>query len=526
MVLPLLPAAYARLAEEKTAGWRSACDSERQKAREFLQANNVPKTDLREPLPPHPREPQMSISSLLALATPDPSKLFDVTIDQAHLVDEILPRLSTILHGRGTLCSHAAPCTIMRAPGRTKHAHQTRSPKQAPGTFSICLPPTKRPRTVCEVAPARREAAPSGFVLRKACSLGTQRRCFNFSASDMVRYAAIARLRASLLRDDRKLIATNKSLLHPFVFDAKVRKLGRVPVALKRSLGRCAVVMPGHSLRCGLREWAELIDSSYYDAVFRCGTYPKPGSTSSRLAGTRTDYAYRGCGKAPATAFCLGPSDCERLKGTESSTSPAQQRRATKACIDPRNGRGWVGCCRQPSWLAAAGLRPASWVASASLRPAASGFDDNIQRACGHSRFCKAFDESGLGWAHSGGFVLDHATALCERVDVYGMGMFAAGGDGTSDVTYQYHHSPRFAVSCSGHPCVASTNASAESFLRKSKVAAALCQPQEDCKARSSHLVDDAGRALLSEGPEDFFYRSELRLAVLHAFGMINWVWY
>ena len=50
LVLPLLPAAYARLAEEKTAGWRSACDSERQKAREFLQARNVPKTDLREPL--------------------------------------------------------------------------------------------------------------------------------------------------------------------------------------------------------------------------------------------------------------------------------------------------------------------------------------------------------------------------------------------------------------------------------------------------------------------------------------------
>ena len=35
-----------------------------------------------------------------------------------------------------------------------------------------------------------------------------------------------------------------------------------------------------------------------------------------------------------------------------------------------------------------------------------------------------------------------------------------------------------------------------------------------------------SGVQLVSEEFDDFFYRSELRLAVYHAFGLVNWVWY
>ena len=34
------------------------------------------------------------------------------------------------------------------------------------------------------------------------------------------------------------------------------------------------------------------------------------------------------------------------------------------------------------------------------------------------------------------------------------------------------------------------------------------------------------GVSLLSEEFDDFFFRSELRLALFHALGLVNWVWY
>ena len=48
----------------------------------------------------------------------------------------------------------------------------------------------------------------------------------------------------------------------------------------------------------------------------------------------------------------------------------------------------------------------------------------------------------------------------------------------------------------------------------------AVCTPAAVCTNELSH------RLPRSEGQEDFFYLSELRLYVLHALGVINWVWY
>ena len=65
--------------------------------------------------------------------------------------------------------------------------------------------------------------------------------------------------------------------------------------------------------------------------------------------------------------------------------------------------------------------------------------DRAIGRRCKASKFCTTFKASRLGYAHSGGWVLDHASALCDQVDVFGMGMFSRGG-ASSDIIYQHHN--------------------------------------------------------------------------------------
>ena len=144
-------------------------------------------------------------------------------------------------------------------------------------------------------------------------------------------------------------------------------------------------------------------------------------------------------------------------------------------------------------------------------------------RLCPQSRMCKLFNASGLGWAHSGGHIMDHAVAFCEQVDVYGMGLLSRGPG--SDVLYQHYYDKRLAPHCN-YRCATwglPWNENASRSLCRPRVA---CSEKVDLHGPPGKGAWKIGVPLLSEEYDDFFYRSELRLAVLQALGLINWVWW
>ena len=133
------------------------------------------------------------------------------------------------------------------------------------------------------------------------------------------------------------------------------------------------------------------------------------------------------------------------------------------------------------------------------------------------------------------------------------MGTFSDGPG--SDVIYQHYFDASFADGCRGHSCwrgdprvrFARPSSSAASAPEAVLPPAALpAGPAAAAHARDmrffkrfSHQVcrvdgicaapgGAAARRKLpsSEAPDDFFFLSELRLYVLHAMGIINWVWY
>lgn len=309
------------------------------------------------------------------------------------------------------------------------------------------------------------EVKPVGesFELRKACNDGGGPRCFRYNGRAISRVVGVMRGRAQFTR--RRNASRG-------VIDG-CGSCKPIPEPLQRTLHRCAVVGSGHSLRCKLGRWARLIDDlegGHYAAVWRANAYPQRGGKLRGIdAGTRTDYAYNNCEEAPPGAFCLNSAN-----------------------------------------VTAMGLRP--------------GIRMGFWKKCRSSGFCTDFLSSGLGWAHSGGHLVDLAVAMCQRVDVYGMGLLARGGVG-GDLLYQHHYDQRVAPNCN-IPCAT------WGLAWRSNASKMVCRPQTPCLAKVD-LHGPPGRGawkigvpLLSEEQDDFFYRSELRLAVMHVLGLINWVWY
>ena len=94
--------------------------------------------------------------------------------------------------------------------------------------------------------------------MRKACSQGSStRRCFIFNPGAIRAWLAAMRL--------------------------KVHGPGSIAILPSGKLDRCAVVLSGHVLRCSSQPWAEVIDSAFYDAVFRTNVFPTahPGCPAS-----------------------------------------------------------------------------------------------------------------------------------------------------------------------------------------------------------------------------------------------------
>ena len=101
------------------------------------------------------------------------------------------------------------------------------------------------------------------------------------------------------------------------------------------------------------------------------------------------------------------------------------------------------------------------------------------------------------------------------------------------DVVYAHHADERLTTRCLG-PCIASAGALAglserqwleiDSTRMERDISRAVCMPSKRCESVGPSKQLAPG--LLSERADDFFFLSELRLAVMHTIGFINWVWY
>ena len=98
---------------------------------------------------------------------------------------------------------------------------------------------------------------------------------------------------------------------------------------------------------------------------------------------------------------------------------------------------------------------------------------------------------------------------------------------------YAHHADERLTTRCLG-PCIASAGALAglserqwleiDSTRMERDISRAVCMPSKRCESVGPSKQLAPG--LLSERADDFFFLSELRLAVMHTIGFINWVWY
>ena len=130
------------------------------------------------------------------------------------------------------------------------------------------------------------------------------------------------------------------------------------------------------------------------------------------------------------------------------------------------------------------------------------------------------FPSTGLGATTSGGSLADLAIASCKRVDVFGAGMFSRGPG--NHVVYQHYYDNSLTPHCRA-PCLSAD------------ISRRVCRPKVDCGApmNLTHAPSATGAAEMiasnlssSEVPDNFYFRSELRLHVLHALGELNWVGY
>ena len=344
--------------------------------------------------------------------------------------DMVVHELHTLLHSRGTLCSESRPCTVRPLlEGRND-------------SLEVCLstPASGIPGGIlCQASPNLR--TPGDFFLLKACARGVHPHCFQFSPANILNWAGA--LQRSM--DNARNRCADNMTCSPTQGSPRPKQL-----ILRQRLERCAVVLSGHSLKCGLRSWASRIDSLRYQAVFRTNHYP----SAVGAGGVRTDVAYNRCeraGQIPRGASCV-----------------------------------------TNKWL--------EWASILQTR--------NSMLA-----------GTGLGIGHSGGMVTDVAIASCQNIDVFGAGMFSRGGP-NADIVYQHWYDSRLTPHCRS-PCLSQlkglVNGTSPSEWQVSR---RFCQPKKACDA--FNLTNAAA----SEAPIDFYFLSELRLAVLHVLGLISWKWY
>lgn len=361
--------------------------------------------------------------------------------------DIVLESIAALINARGTLCSPAYPCSVVRQTSRpTGHASKADLSGYGHGTFQICVPRLAEGNVarICEMGFALRK----GPFMRKACLRGTARRCFRFNLHAIRRWVTHMRTHAS--RASATILQTPSHS-------------GARAVA---PFHRCAVVLSGHSLRCSRGRWRSLIDNrTYYAAVFRANNYPSTDLACSHVqgivreadvSGVRTDFGFHGCRADHHDRAAQCPP---------------------RVCIEKSTIPQWTATVRAPQLL----------------------------------------KQTGLGLAHSGGFLVDVAIAHCANVDVYGAGIFSKGPG--FDAVVQHWYDPEFASEgCISECSVEGLPADNRKFY--AAMSSDICRPNVSCSARQRADLP------LSERQDDFFFLSELRNPILHAIGAINWVWY
>lgn len=339
--------------------------------------------------------------------------------------------------------------------------------------LEVCLPALDEASSggiFCQVTPL---APPStGFFISKACARGRDQHCLRYDVLAIQQLASrLSRTMADIRKHQADLCPLRRRVVGRRACVVNASRAQRQGPAhlLRRRSERCALVLSGHSLKCNARSWAPLIDGQHYDVVLRANSYP----SAAAGAGARTDVAFRKCDTAPADASCVTDK--------------------------------WLG-----------------W----------STFFDTRQRL---------LKDTGLGMAHSGGMLTDLGIASCRSIDVFGTGMFSRGPG--EDVVYQHHFDRALTSSCDS-PCLMQLpeRQSPDKWRRimvdhgispaELDVSRRICKPKSPCVCKSPCMINGTrakavgGHVAPSDRPLDFFFQSELRYPVLHAFGLINWVWY
>jgi hypothetical protein len=120
-----------------------------------------------------------------------------------------------------------------------------------------------------------------------------------------------------------------------------------------------------------------------------------------------------------------------------------------------------------------------------------------------------------IGTSHSGGVLLTYGMMACRRLNVYGMGMYS----NHTDFVYQHFYDSTIQDTCvnecwhGDYRLPNSTKKDRDFFRAKSSQ---VCRPHTTCNTPQSGVP-------ATENQIDFFVKSELKLHILHAFGIIDW---
>lgn len=120
-----------------------------------------------------------------------------------------------------------------------------------------------------------------------------------------------------------------------------------------------------------------------------------------------------------------------------------------------------------------------------------------------------------IGTSHSGGVLLTYALMKCSKLNVFGMGLYS----NKTDFIYQHYYDNVIHDTCvtecwKGDSILPNSTSRDREFFQKHSDQ--VCRPHTTCDAPQSGVP-------ATENQIDFFLKSELKLHILHAFGVIDW---
>jgi len=457
------------------------------------------------------------------------------------VLNEGAARLLRDINTRSVLCDQRHPCEVSvvrdtrvgAATGRPRTVEKPHGPRvrlKAP-TIRICLPRDVgdlNQTRVCDPWGERWQRRGAMYLdgwpqldEDSAGGVRTRRYCADFDMESLTRWWRLLRSETPFLNWSNpwlsrhlaaKLLAA-KQMPGLDAYLAALKRLlssadGRAALDPRRS---CAFVGSGHDLRCGTRRGRE-IDA--HDAVFRANHAQQPECAdrylSPELLGGRTDFRVNclyNSSAPPSThaEVCVVPFTWwRRQPGVESVRDTA------RPCCEPLVHSSYDAAAMLPLVRQGHAFAfvngAASFQASIPLHTTANGlglsglFPTDARMtvpAVMAPTGATSYPRDGL-LSNSGGNALHAALALCDRVDVYGAGLFSDTAKG--DKLYAHSYDDRLGR------CETLKHGLAELLVTR----------------RAGHQQIGG----FKEAPRWVHSRiqSELLLHVLHAFDVIQWV--